>query len=280
MEDLTVKTGEVLNAHSEVLNNNTMMQTKTTYSTAVQIQKARTLQIVVAKSEEEASIAGDDFYYSWRQGGEIIEGITVGGALAIARNWGNCAVDCKIEETATGYIFNAAFIDLETGFNLVRPFRQNKLSPKKKDGSDIYTGERGKDIIFQIGASKAIRNVVLNAVPKWLVSKVLNKSKENISEKIEKMGKVKASEMLVKKLNALKIPIERVSPVYGNEKSWDTEQMVMLSGAIKSIESGYETVDSIFPNVAQVVEDKKENGLKPNAGVIEKPELFEQKDSK
>ncbi|MEM4626444.1 MAG: hypothetical protein QXF70_03410 [Candidatus Bilamarchaeaceae archaeon] len=248
---------------SEVYTNNGilpesgMLRTQTQYSTAVQVVRPRNLQIVLNKCLEEAAIAGDEFYYSWSQGGSIVEGLTVGAALAIARNFGNCAVDSKVEETPTSYVFYGAFIDLETGFNMVRPFRQNKQSPKTKTGKDVYTGDRGKDIIFQIGASKAIRNVVLNAIPKWLASKVLNKAKENVVGKIEKMGIEKTRSLILNKINALGIDIKRVELAFGNTKSWDVEKLVMLMGAIRSIEDGIETADAIFPKLEKEPEQTK-----------------------
>lgn len=229
------------------LGGNALMKTQSAYSTAVQVVKPRNLNTVIAKCLEEAAIAGDEFYYAWKQGSEIIEGASVGAALAIARNFGNCAVDCKVEETPTAYVFYGAFIDLETGFNLVRPFRQNKQSPKTKDGRDIYKGERGKDIVFQIGASKGIRNAVLNGVPKWLTSKVMAKAKENVVAKIQGMGLEKARTMIIKKAEALKIPIERIENVYSKMPSWDIEKLVMLSGALRSIENGEESIDTLFP---------------------------------
>ena len=234
-----------------------MLQTKTAYSTAVQVIKPRNLRNVIARCEEEAAIAGDEFYYSWKQGGEIIEGSTVGASLAIARNWGNCAVDVKIEETHDSYIFHGAFVDLETGFNIVRPFKQNKQSPKKKDGGDVYKGDRGKDVIFQIGASKAIRNVVLNAVPKWLTSKVLSKAKENVVEKIKSLGVEKARLMIIKKATTIGIPIPRIEDSFGLQKGWDIEKLVMLSGALRSIEDGIESVDTIFPQEKPAPTDPK-----------------------
>ena len=102
------------------------IQTKTSYTTAMQIIRPRNLTVVTQRVLEEASIAGDEFYYSWSQGGSTIEGLTVGAAMAIARNMGNCAVPVTVEETKDTYIFTATFIDLETGFNLQRSFRQNK----------------------------------------------------------------------------------------------------------------------------------------------------------
>jgi hypothetical protein len=249
MENLEIEGMSEINSASNetIMGGNNLMQTKTDYSAAIQIQKPRKLQVVILKCEEEAAIAGDEFYYSWRQGTEIVEGLTVGAAQAIARNWGNCAIDIRIQETPTSYLIYAAFIDLETGFNLVRPFRQNKQSPKKKNGADIYTGERGKDIIFQIGTSKATRNVVLNAIPKWLATKVMVKAKDNVKGKLEKMGIPKATEKIVSKALALGIPEERIETAFGKKHSWDIEKLVLLMGALRSIEDGFETIDSIFP---------------------------------
>jgi|GEM_PF-6716132 len=245
---------------------NNMLQTKTAYSTAVQVIKPRNLNLIIRKVEEEAAIAGDEFYYAWKQGGDFIEGVTIGGALALARNWGNSAVDVKVEEQKDSYIFHGAFIDLETGFNLVRPFRQNKQSPKKKDGKEIYSGDRGKDIIFQIGASKAMRNVVLNAVPKWLTTKLLKKAKENITLKIEQMGIEKAKSLVVKKLAALGIDITTIEANYGMQKGWDIPKLVILMGTIRSLEEGYEKAETVFPTLA----DESKNTT-PTPNLITKP---------
>lgn len=256
VQEFNPEVSEVYNSNNGVLPESGMLRTQTQYSTAVQVVRPRNLNIVTNRCLEEAAIAGDEFYYSWSQSGSIVEGLTVGAALAIARNFGNCAVDTKVEETPTSYVFYGAFIDLETGFNIVRPFRQNKQSPKTKTGKDVYSGDRGKDIIFQIGASKAIRNVVLNAVPKWLASKVISKAKENVVGKIEKMGIEKTRTLVLNKINALGIDIKRVEFAYGNSKSWDIEKLVMLMGAIRSIEDGIESPDTIFPKIEKEPETK------------------------
>jgi hypothetical protein len=223
-----------------------LMQTKSPYSTAVQVIKPRDLNLIESRCINEAARAGDSFYYSWSQGGSIVEGNTVGSALMMVRNWGNCAVDVRVQETQTSYIFYAAFIDLETGFNLVRPFKMSKQSPKTKEGKDIYKGERGKDIIFQIGASKATRNVVMNAIPKWLTEKVIATAKKNVVAQVEKMGKPKATEVIVKKAEALKIPFDRIEANYGKSSSWDTDKIVAVMGAIRSVEDGIESMEDVF----------------------------------
>jgi hypothetical protein len=213
----------------------------------MQVIKPRNLNRVISKCVEEASIAGEEFLYSWKQGGSIIEGLTIGAALSIVRNFGNSFVDVEIEERETAYIFTAYFCDLETGFNLSRSFRQNKASPKTKQGKDIYEGERGTDIIFQIGQSKAIRNVILNAVPRWLATKVLDEAKNNAMATINNMGEVKARDLILKKITNLKVDIARVEAIYGKAKSWDKIKLVQLSSALRSLENGYEDEETLFP---------------------------------
>jgi len=231
--------------------NFTGIQTKNRYVTAMQVMSPRNLNRVISKCVEEASIAGEEFIYSWRQGGSIIEGLTVGAALSIVRNFGNSFVDVEVEEQEKAYIFTAYYSDLETGFNLSRSYRQNKASPKTKYGKDIYEGDRGTDIIFQIGQSKAIRNVILNAVPRWLATKVLEESKNNAMATINNMGEVKARELLRRKIDNLNLPLQRVENIYGKAKAWDKVKLVQLSSALKSLENGYEDEDTLFPVIAK-----------------------------
>jgi hypothetical protein len=163
---------------------------------------------------------------------------------------GNNAVDVEVRETPQAWYFTGAYIDLETGFNIRRTFRQNKQSPRKKDGKEIYSGERGQDIIYQIGQSKAIRNVVLNAAPSWLGRKVFEKAKENVVAKIEKMGPEKAKTLLIQKMTNLGIPTDRVVAVFGQPGTWDVEKLVRIGGAVRSIEDGRERLDDVFPSPA------------------------------
>lgn len=230
----------------DIRHGQTAMQVRSPYATAVMVQRPRSLQHVERRCMEEAAIAGDEFYYSWSQGGKVIEGLTVQAALAIARNFGNSAVDVRVEESGFAYIFVASFVDLETGFNLSRAFRQNKQQPKNKKGEDIYSGDRGQDVVFQIGQSKAIRNVVLNAMPSWLASKVMTTAKENVVEKIKKMGPEKAKDMITRKAESLGIPLQKIEGVWGKQGVWSIEGIVQISSALRAIEDGFETADSIF----------------------------------
>lgn len=271
---------EVTEVNAESLPETGLMQTRSDYSTALRVVNKRDLNQVENRCLAEAARGGEEFYYSWSQGGSIIEGLTVGAAEMIVRNWGNCAVNVKVQETHNSYIFYAAFIDFETGFNIVRPFKMSKQSPKKRDGRDIYTGERASDIIFQIGTSKATRNVVLNAVPKWLSKKVLDLSKQNIIGQMSQMGPEKAKEKIVKKIAAMKVPMDRVEANYGKMKSWDMDKIVAVMGALRSIEDGIESVEEVFGDIVNVSGEEPEIKGKESKGTTSKAKTETKADKK
>ena len=78
-----------------------VMRSQTQFHTAVAVQRPRNLDKVVAAVLREAEFAGDAFYYSFPMGGKKIEGPSIGLAMAVAREWSNCAVPVEYYETAT-----------------------------------------------------------------------------------------------------------------------------------------------------------------------------------
>src|SRR3990167_2929904 len=80
----------------------TLQKTQTQFTQAVAILKPRKRMDIIRACEEEAAIAGDDFYYSWTVKGErgtkLVEGLSIYAALAAARNWGNCAIPVDVQE--------------------------------------------------------------------------------------------------------------------------------------------------------------------------------------
>lgn len=139
----------------------------------------RDLEAVKAAVEMEAALTADDFFYSWtvksKDGPKLVEGISIDGALILLSNWGNCI--CKPElledEQPTHWLFSVTFIDLERGFQMERLFRQRKSESHQRGDA-----ERLQDIAFQVGQSKAIRNLVLNSLPAWLQDAALAAAKK------------------------------------------------------------------------------------------------------
>jgi len=244
---------EVLDVHelnsnpADLIQSQGLMQVKAQYTTAIQVVRKRDLNQVIAAVENEAAIAGEEFFYNYPQGGNRVEGIAIGGALIIARVFGNCAINTRPIEYADKYIVHADFVDFETGFNLTRSYMGKKKTLKNKSGKAIYEPERNDEIVYQIITSKAIRNVVSNGVPKFLITKGIVAAKTNIRKKLEQMGKEKAVTIILKRAEEAKIPVERVEENFGKKDAWDIDKMIMVIGAIRMVEEGYGTINDAFP---------------------------------
>ena len=220
------------------------------YVTAIMPQQPRSLKLVLRRFIEECSLMGEAAFYAWGTGKNHIEGPSVDLALAAARCYGNCAVDQQpVQETLTSYIFVAIFIDLETGFTLSRPFRQSKKWVVYGEMDE----ERKADVRFQIGASKATRNVVLNALPAWLIDQGIEAAKAGVRDKIEgyiKRHSIEAARNLA--MGELKKQgISEASVLakfdYAAVTALTIDDLVRLRGDLKAIQTGQEAAASLFP---------------------------------
>lgn len=232
-----------------VASGNTLQKVQSGFTTAVAVQKPRDRQEVIKACEEEAAIAGEEFYYSWtvkgKQGPKLVEGLSYQAAMAAARNWCNCAVPTEVEEFPDRFVFKATFVDFETGFNLQRVFRQ-----RKSPDIGMKDRDRAEDITFQIGQSKAQRNSVLAALPSWLTSKMLSKAKENVIEKINKMGIAKAREASISYFEKRGVEKDRIELKLGKKsEAWNAEDIARLQGAMGALRDGMESEASLFPNI-------------------------------
>lgn len=234
----------------------TLEQVKTGYTTAVRVQIPRVLKEVNRRLKDEALMGGESFYYGWGSGKDKIEGPSIHLAMSAARCWGNCAVDLDdVQDLGDCWIFTAVFIDVETGFTLKRQFRQSKTS--------IIYGkhdeERKADMRFQIGQSKAVRNVVVNAIPKHLVREAIETAKRGVREKIErriealnqegKNGMAIAQDTAVAALKKSGVTEEAVLLKLGRPtvKAITVDDLIIILGDIAAINDGSDRADELFP---------------------------------
>lgn len=228
-----------------------VQRVQTKYTTAMAVQAPRELTAVEGRSLQEAALLGSDAFYGWGAGKDRIEGPSKELAMALVRCYGNCAVDLgEVQETRDAWIFTATFVDLETGFTLARQFRQSKAWQVFGKFDDA----RKDDIRFQIGQSKAVRNVILNALPGWLVRRALDRAKGGVREAIEayiaKNGMDKAIAFAMSRCEKCGAKPENVLYAMGrkNAASLTIEDLVILAGSVAILESGQDTVESVFPN--------------------------------
>ena len=141
------------------------------------------------------------------------------------------------------------FVDLETGFTLTRPFRQSKKSVV----AGKHNEERKDDIRFQIGASKSARNVVCNALPKWLLDRAVEEAKAGTRAKIEKFiaekGVVAAIDMVLKGLlkHGVQEPFVLEKCGVAKREAIEVDHLVMLRGDLYALDNGQDHASSLFP---------------------------------
>lgn len=263
----TDESGNELANFPMLANGQAMQRVKTEYTTAIAVQQPRVLTRVEKMAMEESALLGSDAFYGWGAGKDSVEGPSVGLAMSLCRCWGNCAVDMgEVQDLPDAWIFTAKFVDLETGYTLTRQFRQSK----KWVVHGKFDEARKDDIRFQIGQSKAVRNVVLNAVPKWLTRRALDKAKGGVREAIEEAIKIHGMEKVVVKavsrLADLGVDEARILAAMGRKAvaALTVEDLVILRGNIAALESGADDIDGVFP-----VKVSNHEGLRVDTGVAD-----------
>lgn len=211
-------------------------------------------QKILTKLQALGSAAGSDWFYRFpvkkKDGGrDWIEGASIRLANDLARIYGNCDIDTRVVDVGDSWIIYARFSDYETGFAMTRPFQQRKN--QKTVGGDA---DRQRDIALQIGVSKAIRNVIVNALQTYsdfAFDSARNSLVDKIGTDIERWRNRTID-------GIAKMPVEliRVERVIGRTaKEWLAPDIASVIAMMKAIADGMATVDETFP-----VSDKQVDG--------------------
>lgn len=251
-----------------------LAQTGGEHNRSMRVIQPRDLQVVNNKLMAEARVAGESFFYGWGKGNDKVEGPSVGLAVAAARYFGNCDVEpLPVEETDVAYFITFRFVDNETGFTMARTFRQSKrhIVHGKMDAA------RKEDVIFQIGQSKALRNVILNAMPKWMINAAVKAAKSGVHQRIAKYieanGLPAAQDMMVKQLKRHGVEEKHIFDRYkvADRSGLDIDKLVMLRGDLYALDEGQERAEELFPAMAESIVDAPATGGTKGVGAGQKP---------
>lgn len=214
---------------------------------AVKVAVERDDAKVIQKIKVLASAAGSRFYYRFpvkNKDGTTsnIEGPSIDCALAVARTWGNCDIDVRVQDEGDHWIFLARFRDFETGFTLSRAFQQRKgqVTMKTKDPG------RALDIVFQIGQSKAVRNVICNALGD-MTEFAFEEAKSSFVERIGKRVEY-YRDKAIERLAELKIDVKRVEAIIGRvAKDWMAPELARIIAELTAIQDGMAAPEETYP---------------------------------
>jgi hypothetical protein len=232
---------------------------------AQQVAVRRDESDVLRKLRILAASAGEDWYYRFpvqrrnadgSRSTEWVEGPSIKCAMNVARLYGNCEIDVRVFDMGEHWIYYARFTDIETGFTLTRPFSQRKSQKVMRTDA-----ARAEDIVFQIGASKAIRNVINNAL-EFFTTFAAEEAKGAIVDRVGKRIDHYRSRVL-ERLAEVRIDVRRVERVRGRAyKDWVADDIARTIAELQAIQDGMATADETFPEldgVDDVVDDAAEN---------------------
>lgn len=225
---------------------------------AVRVQVSRDIRKVRMQIGQLATYFGDSFEYAlpfkrkvkdektgrWLERKEFVRGPSIRCTTAVARAYGNCSIDCsEAKETPAAYVFDAAFLDVETGFRLTRPFRQRKDQNIGGMGGD--TG-RVEDVLFQVGASKATRNVIRNALPD-LCEYAIEQARSSMAARIEE-NREEIERRVMVRLEEHRIPLDRVEKFYGAKlNKMNARVIAQIIGMLRAVADGMLAAGEVCP---------------------------------
>lgn len=213
---------------------------------AQQVAVYRDESRILAKLAALGAAAGQDWFYRFpvkrKDGGQDwIEGASIKLANDLARIYGNCDIETRVVDFGDHWHIYARFTDFETGYSLTRPFQQ-----RKSQGSMKTSNDRALDIALQIGVSKAIRNVVCNALQTYS-DYAFENARNSLVDKIGKDIQ-RWREQIVSRLENIGIDPVRAERVIGRSaKDWTAPDIARIVAMGKAVADGMSTAEDTFP---------------------------------
>ncbi len=219
--------------------------------TAQQIAAKRNMGDVKRRLSACAAFAGMDYVYAWdvndrKNNRKVhIEGPTIVLANDLAREWGNCQVDVRVMDEGRHWMFYGRFVDLETGYSLVRGYQQ-----RKAQNTGMGDDQRALDMVFQIGQSKCIRNVIVNAL-RSMADFCVEEAKKGLLKRVEGNPEG-ARASILKMVDQLGVKVDRIEKIYGRTSgNWTHFDMAKIFSELTSIKDNMASADDIYGDLEQ-----------------------------
>jgi hypothetical protein len=160
----------------------------------------------------------------------------------LLREMGNCACECIVDDFGDFFMIYARIVDLETGTMLIRPLKQGKGQRviKAKDPARI------ENMLLQIGASKAERNVIVKLFDIY-ADFAFREAKNALVDAVGKKPDVYRQRIL-DRLAELEIDVVRVERVYARKAAdWLVTDMAKIIAEIQAVSDGMADANTMWP---------------------------------
>lgn len=121
-----------------------------------------------------------------------VEGLSIKAAMALARCWGNCTNSARlVEETEDAFIVEGVAIDFETMFRVSKVGSISKWLRDRKSKKMVKVREDRFPQLLGAGASKQVRNAILNMIPEPIQRRYWARAKEIAAGRLTGQAKPK-----------------------------------------------------------------------------------------
>ena len=249
-----------------------LLQIRTKNQLLIAVQRPRNLQVFEKKLLSIAAEAGEDFFYSIpykehvygcsRRGCQcpqtLVEGPGVGLARSAASLFGNCSVDTRIEqETSDAFLVRSDWVDFESNYTRSETKRVSKLLPKRGGGTRLANGKE-LDLVYQQGASKVERDVIVRSLPKHIIERAFEIAKAAALQ--EKAQVAQQVARLLRRFGEISVTLAQIEAYIGcpfNEKGMTEagkdarDVCAHLRGVLTAVKGGDATVEEVFGQKGQ-----------------------------
>jgi hypothetical protein len=165
---------------------------------------------IVTLDEETASTCS----YSLPRAGKVITGPTVHLAKIIAQNWGNLRVEAKVVSIdKTTLTSQAIAFDLENNLAIKVEVKRSIMTKTGRMNDDMIT------VTGNAANAIAMRNAILNVIPRGVVDKIYNEAKNKITGDLS---------------NDTKLSLKRKKVFDGFKTTYDVSELEVLSAIGKA----------------------------------------------
>ncbi|KKL96650.1 hypothetical protein LCGC14_1842340 [marine sediment metagenome] len=205
-----------------------------------------------------------------------VTGLSIKAAVSLARCFGNINCTARVvEETDHAVVVEGVAIDMEKSFRVSKPVAISKFYRSKKPPHNMvkWSADRFPQILAA-GASKAMRNAILNIIPESIQNRYWNRAKQlavggSVGEHTATSLKVDRRTIIGKILTAFepyKVGREHLeSHLKCKMEDAKSEELGDLKGILNAIEQGQTTPYEAFM-VGLPPEKKAEEPKKPEKG--------------
>lgn len=248
-----------MEARRTIMEQSSVQQIQPTTDAAVALQVARALGERPPRNLEhvrdnvvaEFKLCGEAMYYAWRQkdkyskepdGKTLIVGISVEGAMVMARHYGLIIIPRLESESRTAWQFSATAVDPETGLVVTRL----RLVQKRDESRGGYSDQRALDIAFSDGQRRCVRNVVLDTIPPFIKEQALAAARKAVKADVassfdEKIGKA------IRMFERYNISLSQLEEhLDASKDQWTEEHGLILGDLLRAIKNKETSVEEIF----------------------------------